>query len=166
MTLPFLHVLTLALTEGDLKAVRDVVGRSLAREARTLELGCGPGLFADLFAEGDYVGVDPRPRLVDYARRERAGAFICDELGSVGLPNARFDQALALDLLGPRSESLGRAITAEVKRLIVPGGRMLLVERAASGERVGRLASSIGRTVRRERLRSGFRERVAFHLSL
>ena len=166
MTFPFLHVLALAVSEGDLRAVRDLVGRSLARGARTLEMGCGPGLFADLFVEGDYVGVDPRPRLVDYARRERAGAFICDELRSVGLPDARFDQAVALDLFGPRSESLGRAITAEVKRLIAPGGRMLLVERAESGERVGRLVSSIGRTVRREGLRSGFRERVAFHVSL
>ena len=49
MTSPFLHVLTLAVTEGDLRAVRDLVSRSLAREARTLEMGSGPGLFADLF---------------------------------------------------------------------------------------------------------------------
>jgi len=166
MTAPFLHVLALALTEGDLRAVRDLVGRSLVRDARTLELACGPGLFADLFALGDYVGVDPRPRFVDYARRERPGAFICDELRSVGLPDARFDQAVALDLLGPRRESQARVITAEVKRMLAPGGRVLLVERAESGERVGRLAPSLGRIERRERLQSGFRERVAFHLSL
>ena len=130
MTSPILYLFTLALTEGDLRAVRELVRKSLVKEARTLEMGCGPGLLSDLFAEGDYVGVDPRPRFVDYARRERPGAFICDELEAVGLPDARFDQAVGLDLLGPRSESLGRAITAEVKRLLAPGGQMLFVERA------------------------------------
>ena len=151
MTSPLLHLLALALAEGDLGAVRDLVSRSLPKEPPTLEMGCGPGLFADLFADGDYVGVDPRPRFVDYARRERPGAFICDELTSVGLPDARFDQVVAFDLLGPRSEQASRAIVAEMKRLLAPGGRVLLVERAETGDRVARLVSTLARTSRRER---------------
>jgi SAM-dependent methyltransferase len=165
VTTPFLQLLSLALAEGDLRAVRDVVRRSLHAEDRTLEIGCGPGLFADLFATGDYVGVDPRPPFVDYARRHRPGAFICDELHAVGLPNARFDQALGLDVLGPGSDAAGRAIAAEIKRLLVPAGRALLVERARSGGRVERLSAAVGRIERREVLKSGRRDRVAFLLS-
>jgi SAM-dependent methyltransferase len=165
MTSPFLHLLALALREGDLRAVRDHVRRSLRAESRTVEIGCGPGHFADLFATGDYVGVDPRPRFVDYARRHRPGAFICDEVAPVGLPDARFDQALALDLLGPGSDAAGRAIATEVRRLLVPTGRVLLIERAASGGRVERLAAAVGRIERRDLVKSGVRERVALLLS-
>jgi SAM-dependent methyltransferase len=165
MTFPALYLLELALMEGDLQVIRDFVRRSLRAEGRTLEIGCGPGLFADLFATGDYVGVDPRPRFVDYARRTRPGAFICDELPAVGLPDARFDQALAFDVLGPRSDAAGRAIVAEIKRLLVPAGRVLLVERAKSGGRVERLAAAVGRIERRDRLKSGGRHRLAFLLA-
>jgi SAM-dependent methyltransferase len=165
MTSPFLHLLWLGLTEGDLRAVRGFVRRTLRAESRTLEIGCGPGLFADLFAAGDYVGVDPRERFVDYARRQRPGAFICDELSAIGLPDARFDQALGLDILGPRSDAAGRALGAEIRRLLAPGGRVLLVEQAKNRERVERLAASVGRIERRDLVTSGFRERVAFLLS-
>ena len=36
---------------------------------RTLDLGCGPGAFADLFAGDDYVGVDLNSRYIDHARK-------------------------------------------------------------------------------------------------
>src|SRR4029450_10339760 len=104
-------------------------------EGRTLEIGCGPGLFADLFATGDYVGVDPRQRFVAHARGHRRGAFICDELPAIGLPDARFDQAVGMDVFGPRSDAAGRAIAAEIKRLLAPAGRILLVARAEGGGR-------------------------------
>lgn len=166
MTSPFLEVLGLALLEGDLGAVRNLVRSSLRPEARTLEIGCGPGLFADLFATGDYVGVDPRPSFVDHARRHRPGAFVCDELAAVGLPNARFEQAVGLDLIGPRSDGACRGITTELRRLLAPTGRVLLIERARGIERVVRLASALGRIERRDLVKSGWRERVALLLSI
>lgn len=165
MTSPSLEVLGLALAEADLGAVRDLVRRSLRPEARTLEIGCGPGLFADLFAPGDYVGVDPRPGFVDHARRHRPGSFLCDELAAVGLPDGRFDQAVGLDLFGPRSDGACRAITTELRRLLTPAGRVLLVERAKGVERVARLAAALGRIERRELVQSGWRQRVALLLS-
>jgi SAM-dependent methyltransferase len=165
MTLPFLHLLELALVESDLRTVREVIRRSLSPTGRTLELGCGPGHFADLFATGDYVGVDPRERFVDYARRHRPGAFICDELFAVGLPDARFEQALGLDVLGPASEAAGRRIAAEIKRLLLPGGRVLLLEQAKSNGQVERLAATVGRIERRDLVKSGLRERLALLLS-
>jgi SAM-dependent methyltransferase len=165
VTSPFLHLLEIGLAEGDLRAVRDLVRRSLRAEGRTLEIGCGPGLFADLFATGDYVGVDPRKRFVDYARCHRPGAFICDELPAIGLPDARFDQAVGMDVFGPLSDAAGRAIAAEIKRLLAPAGRILLVERAKNGGRVERLAAAAGHIERRDPLKSGVRERLGLLLT-
>ena len=161
MTSPFVHLLRLGLFENDLAAVRGFVRRTLRAEGRTLELGCGPGLFADLFSTGDYVGVDPRSEFVAYARRHRPGAFICDELSAIGLPDARFDQALGLDILGAANEGAFRGVLTEVKRLLAPAGRALLIEHAARGARVERLAAGLGRIERRDRLKSGRRERLA-----
>ena len=160
MTPPLLHILALALCEDDLRAVRAFISRHLRPEGRTLDLGCGPGLFADLFADGDYVGIEPRARFVDYARRRRPGAFLCEELAPVALPAGRFDQALAFDALGPRSDAAGRTILAELRRLLAPGGRALIIERADAAERVARLVPALGRIEKREDLKSGVRNRV------
>ncbi|HEY6552733.1 MAG TPA: class I SAM-dependent methyltransferase, partial [Vicinamibacteria bacterium] len=156
----------LGLAENDLEVVRGFVRRTLRADGRTLEIGCGPGRFADLFATGDYVGVDARPDFVAYARRQRPGAFVCDDPSAIGLPDARFDQALGLDLLGAASEAVARAVVAEVKRLVTPSGRALLVERADRAARVERLAASLGRIERRDRLKSGWRDRVAILVTL
>jgi SAM-dependent methyltransferase len=164
MTPPVLHILALALCEDDLRGVRACIGRSLRREGRTLDLGCGPGLFADLFSDGDYVGIDPRATFVQYARRHRPGAFLCEALARTGLPAGRFDQAIALDALGPRDDAAGRAILAELRRLVVPGGRALFIERADAAERVARLVPTLGRIEKREEMRSGYRRRVVTHV--
>ena len=161
---PLLHVLALALWEDDLRAVRTVIRRTLRSDLRTLDLGCGPGLFADLFPRDDYVGIDPRPPFVEYARRHRPGVFLLEELAAVALPAGRFDQALAFDALGPLSDSTGRTVLAELDRLLVPGGRALLIERESEGPRVERLVSAIGRVDRQENLKSGWRHRVALVL--
>jgi SAM-dependent methyltransferase len=161
VTSPFLHLLGLGLAENDLDAVRGFVRRTLRAQYRTLEIGCGPGRFADLFAHGDYVGVDTRPEFVAYARRRRPGAFVCDDVSAIGLPDARFDQTLGLDLLGGTTDGLSQAVVAEMKRLLAPAGRAVLVERADRGVRVERLAAGLGRIERRDRLTSGWRDRVA-----
>jgi SAM-dependent methyltransferase len=161
MTFPGLHILALALLEGDLRQVRERIRRWLRPEARTLDVACGPGLFADLFAAGDYVGIDPRPRFVDYARRRRPGAFLCEEPSAVDLPAGRFDQALAFDALGRRGEAEARALLTALRRVLVPGGAALVLERAEAGDRVARLAAALGRVERTEPFASGRRRRVA-----
>jgi SAM-dependent methyltransferase len=98
---------------------------------------------------------------VAYARRHRPGAFVCDDVSAIDLPDARFDQTLGLDLLGGTTDGLSQAVVAEMKRLLAPAGRALLVERADRGVRVERLAAGLGRIERRDRLTSGWRDRVA-----
>ena len=77
MVQPGLSLLTKALLAGDFAAVRARIRHHLGeRGRRTLDLACGPGLFADLFAGEDYVGLDPDLRNVAWARRARPGAFL------------------------------------------------------------------------------------------
>lgn len=127
---PVLFIFLRSLLENDFRAIRATIRRELdlGPAARTLDLGCGPGAFSDLFEGGDYVGVDLNPRYIDHARRTRKGAFIVGDARHVDLPGARFDQILIFGLLHHLPDEDVRAVLAECRRLLRPGGRVLAIE--------------------------------------
>src|SRR5712691_7069867 len=122
---PVLFILILSVLENDFKAIRAVIRRdmSLSQGARTLDLGCGPGAFADLFESGDYVGADLNARYIDHARRSRRGTFVVGDARKLELPNGRFDQILIFGLLHHLSDDDVRAVLREARRVLGPGGR-------------------------------------------
>lgn len=143
-----------ALLEDDFQAMRALIRREMAlgRGARTLELGCGPGLFADVFSQGDYVGVDADPRDIDRARRTRPGIFVVgDARRGLELPDARFDQLLIHGLIDRLPDAEARAVLGETIRVLAPGGMALVVEPVLpsrhdrSGRLIARFAGGRGR---------------------
>ncbi len=132
---PAVFLVVRAILTDDLAAIRARVAREMVQPGRrTLDLGCGPGTFADLFQGEDYVGVDPNPRHIAYARRARPGAFLVDDLRRLPLPAQRFDQVLACGLLEGLADGSARAVVSEARRVLVPGGRLLVfAELPASG---------------------------------
>jgi len=170
------------LVTDDFAPIRERVRRELAAPGRrTLDLGCGPGTFADLFLGEDYVGVDPNPRHVAYARRARPGAFLVGDPGRLDLPAWRFDQVLACGLFEDLSDGRARAVAAEARRVLVPGGRLLVFAELPAGGPLGRLRQAVlgrasrggeeyrrllaeaGRVERHETLRSGFTDFAVLH---
>ncbi len=127
---PVLFIFFRSLLENDFKEIRARIRRdlSLGQGLRSLDLACGPGAFADLFAGDDYVGVDLNRRYVEHARRHRRGTFVVGDARKVELPDGRFDQVLIFGLLHHLSDDDTRAVLKECKRLLVPGGRLLAIE--------------------------------------
>jgi ubiquinone/menaquinone biosynthesis C-methylase UbiE len=127
---PVLFIFFRSVLENDFKAVRTVMRRELrvGQGFRSLDLGCGPGAFSDLFEGDDYVGADSNPRYIHYAQRHRKGTFIVSDARKVDLPDARFDQVLIFGLLHHLSDADVRAVLREVRRVLVPGGRLLVIE--------------------------------------
>jgi SAM-dependent methyltransferase len=127
---PVLFIFIRGLLENDFKAIRSLVRRDLrpGQGLRSLDLGCGPGAFADLFAGDDYYGVDLNPRYIDHARRHRRGTFLLSDARRVDLPDARFDQVLIFGLLHHLADEDARGVLAEATRLLAPGGRILAIE--------------------------------------
>jgi SAM-dependent methyltransferase len=123
----FLRLLRLGLLEGDLRNTRGVVERELDPRASTLDIPCGPGLLADLFAGGDYVGLDPRRSDVDAARTSRPGIFVCAEPSSIDVPDGRFAQVLARGLFDGLDDGGATRIVSELARVLRPGGRLLVM---------------------------------------
>jgi len=127
---PVLFIFCRSLLENDFKAIRAVIRRELrvGQGLRTLDLGCGPGAFADLFDGDDYVGADLNPRYIDHARRRRRGTFLVSDARRVDLPDGRFDQVLIFGLLHHLPDADVRVVLSEAHRLLVPGGRILAIE--------------------------------------
>ncbi len=125
---PFIFFRSLA--EDDFEAVRGVVRRhlDLGEKRRTLDLGCGPGILSDLFERHDYVGADTNGRHVDFARHHRKGTFVLGDARHLDLPDDRFDQVLIFGLLHQLTDDDVRIVLTEAKRLLVSGGRMLVIE--------------------------------------
>lgn len=127
---PVLFIFFRSILENNFKAIRAVIRKDmkLGQGLRTLDLGCGPGAFSDLFEKDDYVGVDLNPRYIDYARHHRKGTFVVGDATRIELPDRRFDQVLIFGLLHHLSDDAVRAVLKEAKRVLTPGGRVLAIE--------------------------------------
>jgi SAM-dependent methyltransferase len=127
---PVLFIFIRGILENDFKAIRAVIRRELrpGRGLRSLDLGCGPGAFADVFLGDDYFGVDLNTRYIDHARRTRKGTFLVSDARKVDLPDARFDQILIFGLLHHLPDDYVRSVLSEATRLLAPGGRILAIE--------------------------------------
>jgi ubiquinone/menaquinone biosynthesis C-methylase UbiE len=127
---PVLFIFCRRILENDFKAIRALIRRDLVvgQGLRTLDLGCGPGAFADLFAGDAYVGADLNARYIAHAQRTCPGTFVVGDARRLDLPAASFDQVLIFGLLHHLSDEDVRAVLGEVRRLLVPGGRLLVIE--------------------------------------
>jgi ubiquinone/menaquinone biosynthesis C-methylase UbiE len=127
---PVLFIFIRGILENDFKAIRAVIRRELrpGQGLRSLDLGCGPGAFADVFKGDDYYGVDLNARYIEHAKKHCPGTFLAGDARKVALPDARFDQILIFGMLHHLSDEDSRAVLSECRRLLAPGGRALVVE--------------------------------------
>jgi SAM-dependent methyltransferase len=129
-----------ARTRGRERAFRDEVARLAALEPGedVLDVGCGTGTLAlaakrRVGSEGSVHGVDPSEEMVERARRKarRSGLDVGFSTGfaqTMPVPDAAFDVVLAsLVLHQLPADSLADAF-AEVRRVLRPEGRLLIVE--------------------------------------
>lgn len=103
----------------------------LFRDARVLEVGCGPGRGAEhalrLGAEG-VLAIDADPRMVKLAARrlkswERRARVRVGDVGDTGLPDGSVDVAIELQVLHHVID--WQAAVAELTRVLRPGGSLL-----------------------------------------
>ncbi|MGE0453922.1 MAG: class I SAM-dependent methyltransferase [Vicinamibacteria bacterium] len=127
---PVLFIFFRSILENDFKAIRATIRKELVlgKGLRSLDLGCGPGAFSDLFEGDDYVGADLHRGYIEWARKHRRGTFIVSDAKQVELPDQRFDQVLIFGMLHHLPDAEVRAVLREVRRMLTPGGRALLIE--------------------------------------
>ena len=105
-----------------------------------LDLGCGTGKYVRLLSPSakSYHALDISPDVLALARKA-AGLtrvnFICSSAERIPLPDASLDMVFACWVLGTiREKSRREQVLTECRRVLRPGGRMLLIENDLGGE--------------------------------
>ena len=112
-----------------------------------LDVGCGTGSLAMLARKavgpaGIACGVDASPEMIAWARRkaERAGVEVSLQRASaqaLPFPDAHFDAVLSTLMLHHLSGKARTQLVHEARRVLKPGGRVLIVDFAAASPRKG-----------------------------
>ena len=95
-----------------------------------LDLGCGKGRFARRWTEAGatVVGLDAAPGMLEQA----AGFFrVRGSAGSLPFAAGCFDLVIAIDVLEHVEDRLLPCVLAEARRVLVPGGAFLIIDKNA-----------------------------------
>jgi SAM-dependent methyltransferase len=100
------------------------------RAGRVLDLGCGTGALAGLFAPDRYQGVDPNPRYIARANSARPGhRFAVMDGRRLELESSSFDAVVIGGVVHHLSDPDALAILREARRVLAPaGGRLVMWE--------------------------------------
>lgn len=152
---PWYDTLTAILGLGQVGALRErtlALARIAPGEA-VLDVGCGTG---DLTrraaraagASGKVIGIDPSAEMIEVARRKAAEAALELDyrLGAVealALPDGTLDVVLSTLMMHHLPEELKRAGLAEIRRVLRPGGRLVIVDILRPTSAPGKLAAAL-----------------------
>jgi ubiquinone/menaquinone biosynthesis C-methylase UbiE len=130
-----------SLREAILRLVQPRPGEAM------LDVGCGTGTLAIaarrlVGAAGDVVGADASPEMVAGAQRKarRAGVqatFVEALTQALPFPDKRFDLVTSTLMLHHLPRPVRAAALSEIRRVLKPGGRLLVVDFASSSTEQG-----------------------------
>lgn len=126
-----------ALTTRERRFKRRVVDEVAASAGRVLDLGCGTGTLtialAERYPQADLHGLDGDPEALAIARRKahRLGAEITFHEGlaqELPFPSGQFDAVVSSLVFHHLSTDVKRRALERIVDVLVPGGRLLLVD--------------------------------------
>ena len=119
---------------------------------RVLDVGCGTGdltlvAAARAGAQGEVVGIDASPEMIEVARQKTpqgtSARFEIALIERIPFPDNYFDVVLSSLMLHHLPGDLKQRGLAEVRRVLKPGGRVLIVDMSSRPSEVGKALLSL-----------------------
>jgi len=120
------------------RSYRRLLGASGVRPGdHVLDIGCGPGFFARMLAEtvgseGSVIGVDAAPEMIVYAGRKARRLANCSfqpgAAESLAFPDASFDVVVSSLMMHHLPSEFRLQAAREMRRVLRPGGRLLVAD--------------------------------------
>jgi SAM-dependent methyltransferase len=96
---------------------------------RVLDIGCGPGTNARVFAGSDYVGIDINPDYISKASSRHPGRFVVGDVTDESIfPDEQFDCVFANSLMHHLDDESVRNLLGRMARLTAPGGKVHVLD--------------------------------------
>lgn len=129
---PFIFSLLRKIIELNFVKEKKIISNffDLSSKKKILDIGCGPGEFAKLFNNLDYHGIDISDIYIKYASKNNKGNFQVMDATDLKFPNNSFDYILIMAILHHLDDRAMNKVLSEAKRVLRPGGKLLIMEDA------------------------------------
>jgi len=108
----------------------------LRRIRRVLDVGCGPGTNAALFADSEYLGLDYNGKYIAYARRKFRGDFVqADARSFVPPEGATYDLILVNSFFHHIDDENVRLILKRLSHALAPQGHIHILDLVLPSQR-------------------------------
>lgn len=143
------------LTFGRVREIRTMMIEKAGLKSgdQVLDVGCGPG-YVTLMAKqrvgprGRAVGIDAAPEMIEAARQKAQRTdldveFKVDLIEKLSFPDNSFDAVLSSLMMHHLPDDLKREGLAEVRRVLKPGGCLMIVDMKRPESWLGRALQSV-----------------------
>lgn len=133
---PRIFVFLRRILENNYPAQRKIFSKEFVTSAgeKILDIGCGTGDHSIFFQNADYVGIDIEEKYIDYAQKKYKGEFLVGDATSLHFSDNVFDKIIIVAVLHHLNDADAKLVLKETKRVLKPGGRMLVMEDIQSEE--------------------------------
>ena len=118
-----------------LKKVIDTETKNLDNMSKILDLGCGTGDFSPCFYNFHYTGIDIEPEYIQYAKNKYNLDFRLMDGRILRFGEETFDCIMIIGVLHHLCKKSCLEIFHELKRVVKPGGMIIIIEDVEIGSR-------------------------------
>jgi ubiquinone/menaquinone biosynthesis C-methylase UbiE len=117
------------ILEGGYRGHHRVIREHLQGVGRTLDLGCGTGIYAGFFSPEAYVGADISPAYIAAAQSKYPNhRFVVQDATRTLFQDAEFDACMISGVLHHLDDAQARRLLKETQRVVRPGGKIVVWE--------------------------------------